>query len=90
MDHFQVLKACTIQSLFEDEFLWLKQNRWNLADHNQSNMLLLFDTDSMSLHHLNQVRQWMQAEVAAKVKSEQEAQRKASNPAALSGGYIRQ
>jgi hypothetical protein len=87
MDHFQVLKQSTIQSVFEDEYHWIKQNRWNLADSNQSNFLLLLDADQMSLHHLNQVRQWMAAEVAAKIKAEQ---RKASNPAALSGGYIRQ
>jgi hypothetical protein len=90
LDHFQVLKASTIKAIFEDEFLWMKQNRWNLAENHQANMLLLFDTDSMSLHHLNQLRQWMAAEAAAKVKAEQEVQKRASNPAALSGGYIRQ
>jgi hypothetical protein len=89
LDHFQVLKAST-KAIFEDEFLWMKQNRWNLGENHQANMRLLFDTDSMSLHHLNQLRQWMAAEAAAKVKAEQEAQKRASNPAALSGGYIRQ
>jgi hypothetical protein len=89
MDHFQVLKASTIQTLFEDEFLWMKNNRWKLAENNQANMLLLFDADKMSLHHLNQVRQWMIAEETAKVRAEEEAQKKVRSGANLTGGLSR-
>lgn len=32
-------------------------------------MLLLLDSDHMSLHHLNQVRNWMKEEEAQKVKA---------------------
>jgi hypothetical protein len=53
-------------------------------------MLILLDADNMSLHHLNQVRQWMAQEKAAKVRAEEEAQKKVRSGASLTGGYARQ
>lgn len=89
MDHFQVLKQSTIQSLFEDEYLWMKRNRWWMAANHQANMLLLLGADNMSLHHLNQVRQWMQAEKNEIAKKDEEAKLEVRDSSSLTGGYNR-
>jgi hypothetical protein len=90
MDHFQVLKQSTIQSIFEEEYQWMKDKRWWLAENNQANMLLLPDADKMSLHHLNQVLQWIQAErneIAKKLEDEQRKKRDPSQLVGSHGGY---
>jgi hypothetical protein len=64
-----VLTQNTIRNIFETEYQWIKDHRWWLAENNHANMLLLLDSDHMSLHHLNQVRNWMKEEEASEGQS---------------------
>lgn len=86
MDHFQTLKQSTIHSLFGEEYQWMIENRWNLAEHN-SEYLLLLDADKMSLFHLAQIRKWMEGEAAEKAKKLEDEQKKVRNidPRSLTG-----
>jgi hypothetical protein len=77
-------------TLFENEWQWMKDHRWQIAE-THATFLILLDANKMSLFHLDQVRRWMAEEAAQKVKAEEDT-KKVARPsgASLTGGYIRQ
>lgn len=83
-DVFQVLKSSTIQSIFKDEWQYLVDHRWEVAEKNTS-FLILLDADRLSLHHLDQIQRMIQAEK----KAVAEAEKKKARSINLTGGCIR-
>jgi hypothetical protein len=89
-DIFQTLKLSTIEKLFPEEFAYIQDHVWEYAATN-STVLLLLNSDQLSLAHLESIHHKLEADKADKAKAEQEANRKVRiDPASLASGYTRQ
>jgi hypothetical protein len=85
-DVFQVLKSSTIQSIFQEEWQYIVDHRWEFAQ-NKPSYLILLDSDQMSLKHLDDIQRMIQAEKAAIAKKEDEAQKKVRSGSSLTGSH---
>lgn len=85
-DVFQVLRWEIAKDIFSEEIEYLKQRRWDFAQH-KPDFLVTLNADLISLRHLDEIRRMMDNEKAEIIKKLEEEQRKKRDPSQLTGSH---